>query len=181
MIHTAPTPDVVALVRRLYQDGELVKDICARTGLSLGTAYGCLDGRFPDGTDDKPAPIPRRRAGVRIKQRLGSRAALIARMWRTAELQVEEIESRAKAAGLEVAERESNARTLSIVVKTLNGLTAVDEAERQRKKGARQSQDDDDSDEEFKPRDIDEFRRELARKIESLVAARRGGGDPGGS
>ena len=51
-------------------------------------------------------------------------------MWRTAERQVEEIEDRLAVAGLELAERESNARMLAIVAKTLRELAAVDEKAR---------------------------------------------------
>ena len=65
---------------------------------------------------------------MRVRHRMGSRAALVSRMWRTAERQVEEIEDRLAVAGLELAERESNARTLAIVAKTLRELAAVDEA-----------------------------------------------------
>ena len=69
-----------------------------------------------------PLPIPQRRPGVHDRHRKGSRAALVARMWRTAERQVEEIEDRLQAAGLELAERESNARTLAVVARTLREL-----------------------------------------------------------
>ena len=62
-------------------------------------------------------------------------------MWRTAERQVEEIEDRLQAAGLELAERESNARTLAIVAKTLRELAAVDEA-RSRARARAQPKDD---------------------------------------
>jgi len=44
MIVAAPTPDVVAQARRLYSEGEAVKDILAGIGIKLGTLYGCLDG-----------------------------------------------------------------------------------------------------------------------------------------
>ena len=172
-----PTPDVVALVRRRYAEGALVKAILAETGITLGMLYRCLAGHFPDGSGIKPARIPLRRAGVRIRQRLGSRAALVTRMWRTAERQVEEIEDRLKAAGLELAERESNARTLAIVAKTLRELAAVDEAEKPRK-GKKQPSDDDIDDDPV-PRDINEFRRELARRINALVDSRTGSGGDG--
>lgn len=100
---------------------------------------------------------------------MGSRAALIARMWRTAERQVEEIEDRLKAVGLELNERESNARTLAIVAKTLRELSAVDEARQARIKKGTQHHDDD-----APPRDIDELRRQLAAKIEGLLEAGNG-------
>ena len=170
-----PTPEQVALARRLYQDGDAVRDILAAAGIKLGTLYRCLDGDFPDGSGVQPARIARRRDGVRVRQRLGSRAALVARMWKTAERQVEEIEDRLAVAGIELAERESNARTLAIVAKTLRELSIVDEAKETRKGRKRP---DDDIDDDPVPRDINEFRRELARRINALVDSRTGvGGD----
>jgi hypothetical protein len=162
---TTPTPDVVALVRRLYQDGVLVKDISARTGLGFDVMYRCIDGKFDDGSGTPPAPIPRRRADTRTAERIGSRGALIARMWRTAEKQVGEIEDRLKAAGLELAERESNTRMLSIVARTLRELSAVDEAEKARGKEASKDNNDD-----APPRNIDELRSALADKLAAFVA-----------
>jgi hypothetical protein len=100
-------------------------------------------------------------------------------MWRTAERQVEEIEDRLAVAGLELAERESNARTLAVVAKTLRDLSAVDESEKSRK--GKQQPSDDDSDDDAIPRDIDEFREELARRINALVDRRTGSGGGGAS
>jgi hypothetical protein len=178
MIVAAPTPDLVAQVRRLYSEGESVKDILAGMAIKLGTLYGCLDGRYPDGSGIKPARIPRRREGVHVYQRIGTRGALVARMWRTAEKQVAEIEDGLKAAGIALDERESNARTLAIVAKTLRELSAVDEAaEKPRRKGRKQLPDDDSDDEP--PRDIEELRRELSRKIEALIGVRTDGGTAG--
>jgi len=169
-----PTPATVALVRRLYIDGVPVRSILAEAGITLGTLYRCLAGDFPDGSGIEPAPIRLRRAGVRIRQRMGSRAALVARLWRTAERQVEEVEARMKAAGLGPAEREGNARTLAIVVKTLRELTVLDEAKTPRRPTRGRPAPDDDDDDPV-PQDIDEFRRELARRIGALVDASTGG------
>ena len=115
-------------MRRRYAEGAFVKAIVAESGIkNLSIIYRCVAGLYPDGSGVKPAPIPQRRQGVRVRHRMGSRAALVARMWRTAERQVEEIEERLAVAGLELAERESNARTLAVVAKTLRELAAVDE------------------------------------------------------
>jgi hypothetical protein len=168
-MNVIPTPETVALVRCRYLEHVPVNDILAEAGIKLGTLYRCLEGRFPDGSGIAPAPIARRRAGVRVRQRMGTRAALVARMWRTAERQVEEIEDRLKTAGLELAERESNARTLAVVARTLRELAAVDDAKRAGGKGA--SKDDND---DAVPRNIDDLRRTLAEKLEAIVAGAAG-------
>ena len=121
---------------------------------------------YPDGSGVKPAPIPQRRK-VRVRPRTGSRAALVSRMWRTAERQVEEIEDRLRIAGLELAERESNARTLAIVAKTLRELAVFDEA---RKPPNKKAQDDDDDNPNSVPRNVEDLRRALAEKLERFVA-----------
>jgi hypothetical protein len=162
-----PTPGMVALARLRYVEGVPVKAILAETNIKLGTFYRCIDGDFPDGSGIRPAPLPRRHAGVRVRHRMGSRAALVARMWRTAERQVEEIEDRLKAAGLDLAERESNARTLAVVAKTLRELAAVDEAKAARGKQAQKDDNDD-----VIPRNIEDLRRALAQKLERFAAGR---------
>jgi hypothetical protein len=163
-----PTPETVALARRRYAERRPVKAILAETGLKLGALYRCLAGDFADGSGVPPAPIALRRAGVRIRQRLGSRAALVTRMWRTAERQVEEIERRLRSAGVELGERESNARTLAVVARTLRELSAVDEAAKPRSRG--RGEEPKHNDDDAVPRDIDELRRELARKLVAFVA-----------
>ena len=165
-----PPPERVALARRRYIEGATVKSICAEAEFSLGTLYRCLAGDFPDGSGIKPAPIPRRKSGARIRRRKADRAALVERLWRTADQQVQQIEERLQAAGLEPTEREGNARTLATLVKTLRDLSAVDQAHKPRGKQAPKDDNDDPV-----PRDIDEFRRELARRIDALVASRTHG------
>jgi hypothetical protein len=162
-----PTPAVVALARRLYLEGEPVKSICAKCGLTKRAMYQCVAGKFDDGSGNRPEPLPHRRAGRRSALQIEGRDALVARMWRTAERQVAEIEDRLKAAGLDVVERESNTRMLAIVAKTLRDLSAVDEANKMRGKEASNNENDD-----APPRNIDELRSALADKLARFVAAR---------
>jgi hypothetical protein len=93
----------------------------------------------------------------------------VARIWRTAEAQVRDIEDRLRARAQPPDEREKDARTLAVLVKTLRELTALDEAE-----GRSETEDDDSG-----PRDIDEFRRDLARRMDAFVAERTRAGVPG--
>jgi hypothetical protein len=160
----APPPDVVALVRRLYAEGVTIDQIVAQSGIKdPNIIYRCIGGFYPDGSGVTPAPIPLRRQAVRVRPRGGGRAALVRRMWRTAERQVDQIDDRLAVAGLGPAERESNARMFAIMARTLRDLSAVDEKTRSKK--SEKANDDD-----TPPRNIDDLRRELAEKLESFVA-----------
>jgi hypothetical protein len=100
-----------------------------------------------------------------------ARAAIVDKLWQSAERQVEDIHKRVTSAGLEPDERERDARMLSVLVKTLRDLAALDDTTMV----AGHDKPDDQSD----ARDIDEFRRELARRIDALVAGRPGAVDDG--
>lgn len=160
-----PTPAQVAQVRARYLAGDTVKSIAADTGIkSADVLYRCLHGDFDDGSGVPLAPIKRRRAGVRIFGRKGSRRAIVARMWCAAERQVEHIEERLKSEGLDPGERESNARTLATLARTLRDLSTFDEQPRKAKRA------NDNEHDQPLPRNVDELRRSLAEKLEAFVA-----------
>jgi hypothetical protein len=169
------SPETVALARRSYVEGVSVSQILAETGMSLGTFYAVCDGKFDDGSGAKPAVLPRRRIvmGRRKRALRGARMSLVARLWRTAERQVRDIETRLDAPAQEPAERERDARVLAVLVKTLRELQAFDDAKGKGKGKAAQKPVSDDT------RDIDEFRRDLARKIDQLAAQYSEEGDRG--
>lgn len=169
-------PETVALVRRSYVEGVPISRILSETGLSLGTMYHVCDGMFDDGSGTRPAPLPRRRIlmGRSRKALHASRISLVARMWRTAERQVRDIETRLDDHTQETDDRERDARVLAVLVKTLRELQAFDSALGKGKgkgKAAQEPVSDD--------RDIDEFRRDLARKIDQLAAQYSAEGDRG--
>ena len=93
----------------------------------------------------------------------GDRTALIKRMWRAADAQVQEIENRLLQDSRKPLERERDARMLAVLARTLRELAALDET-KQRKQTAASA------DDEAVPRDMDELRRSLARKLETLIA-----------
>jgi hypothetical protein len=159
------SPATVALARRRYQDGATVKSILAETKLTRRALERCVAGDFDDGTGATLAPLPPRQARA---AEVG-REALVARLWRNAERQVEQIEQRLAAAGHAPAEGDANARALATLVKTLRELSAFDEEQARRQAPAEQDDDDDPI-----PRDIDEFRRELARRMDAFVDERMG-------
>jgi len=168
----SPTPEQVALARRLYRDSEPVNAILTATRLTRPIFYRCLAGDFADGSDLQPEPIPLRRAGKRSADGGTGRGALIARMWRTAERQVDEIDKRLSDSGLERAERESSARTLAVVAKTLRDLAAFDEEGNPRDRKPSGDEPLKDDDDESVPRNVEDLRRALAQKLDAFVAGR---------
>jgi hypothetical protein len=93
------------------------------------------------------------------------RAAVVQKLWESAERQVVDLHGRVMSAGLDADERERDGRVLAVMVKTMRELAALDEAT---------LASHDDASEQGDRRDIDEFRRELARRIDALVAAQPG-------
>jgi hypothetical protein len=160
-------PQTIALARQRYQEGAAVKAILAETGMNLHGLYYWLKGGPASGPRHLPPLPPRSRPR---RRQLPDRQAFVARLWRTAERQVRDIEKRLGEAEQEPAERERDARTLAVLVKTLRELAAFDETAQQPA-----AQEDDDP----VPDDIDEFRNELARRIHALVDSRTDGGGAG--
>lgn len=161
----APTPETIALARQRYVEKAPVATILAETKMSLGTLYLWLDG----GPESEPRlpPIPRRRSVLKRRQHLAaSQVSLVARLWRTAERQVRDIEDRVRLQLQEPEERERDARVLAILVKTLRELRALQDAEEE------ESAENDDI-------TLDDFRRNLARKIDAIIARRNQPADGG--
>lgn len=107
-----------------------------------------------------------------------SRRQVIARLWRSAERQVAEIEQRMTRLDDDQQALEREAKTLAIIAKTVRDLVAIDSEaailSRSRLKGASPSHGktvswgeagDDRAD---AVRDIDSFRAELARRLDEL-------------
>lgn len=97
----------------------------------------------------------------------GSRAALVASFFRTATLQIEEIERRIGEAARTPAECERDARVLAALAKVLRDLSNHD--------AEQAGPDHDDSNDDRGPRDIDEFRLALVRNMEAIIARREAG------
>lgn len=150
------TPETIARVRERYAAGESVRRIMADAGISSGTFYRWIDGGPDDGAGPRLPKIPRRnQPGVRrAARRPATRLSLVKRLWRTAEWQVRDIEERLRL-NQQPDERERDARTLAIIVKTVRELRALRDADEENPAG-----------EEL---DLDNFRRELARRIDALA------------
>jgi hypothetical protein len=156
-------PDAASRARQMYADGAPVKDIIAATGLTQAVVY-----RWLDGGGVLPA-VPRRYAGRARPRRKRGRAATIECIRRAADKQVREISERLAEDGVPLSEREQRTRSLAVLAKTMRELIALDTAEAEAKK--LQTRADDDS----IPRDIDELRRELTRRLNALLDARQAG------
>jgi hypothetical protein len=96
-------------------------------------------------------------------------------MMRSAERQVAEIELRV---GVPLHDREKDARMLAVLARAIRELTAVDalNSDLEREAGKTRAANDDPV-----PEDMDEFRNELARRLEAVIAARapqRSAGSP---
>lgn len=114
----------------------------------------------------------------RTTPRAPARRRVVSRLWNTAERQVAEIEARL-AAGGDPAALERDAKTFAIIARTVRDLVAIDaeaEAQTQEKrrphapKDASATPQANEDDADFGARDIQEFRSELARRLEALRA-----------
>jgi hypothetical protein len=168
--NTPPPPETVAFVRRRYDANVPVAEILAESALTIGALYQCVVGRHDDGSGLPVPPLPRRTLIMRRRPPVRNlRAALVGRLWRAAETQVNEIEKRLKNDERAVDEREGDARVFAIAVRTMQDLSSLDAdaaTSAPQPTTAPASGDNDPV-----PRDIDEFRRRLAEKIDKLAAA----------
>jgi hypothetical protein len=170
---SADIPDAAARARQMYNDGATTRDIIDATGLSHWTLYHWVEGGPKK--DGKPLlqPLVKRRTVTRRKILKEDRLTLVNRMMRAAERQVGEIEQRLAGSGQALGERERDARTLALLAKTLQSLTALD-ALHEKDAPTRKT-----TKNESIPRSIDELRRSVAAKLAAIVAQRNSasGGD----
>lgn len=160
--------EAIARIRQQYGDGEPVARIKRVHNVGDHTLYRCLDGDIP-GRPRLP-PIRRRRIGTGGPAGVDARRAMIAKLWRTAKRQISEVDARLRVAAQQPSERENDLRKLAMLVKTVRDLAALDEAQADTRRNDAMDPVDDDP----VPRDIDEFRRELARRMDAFVERRTG-------
>ena len=162
---SVPPPDQVVRVRLRYAGGAPVADILKDSDLSRQLLLRCLAGEFPgpDGETLQPIRLRSHRSGEPARKR-ATRKALTRRLWRAAERQVCEVEERFALEDRAPNERERDARILAVLVRTLRELSDFDAEERQQ---AETAADNDD----VIPRNLDELRRELSRRMDRMAAA----------
>jgi hypothetical protein len=160
-------PENAARARQMYADGVTAREIIEETGLSHWMLYHWVDGGPK--RDGKPLlpPFPRRRTVTRRRDLKETRLTLVNRMMRAAERQIGEIEQRLAGSGQAIGEQERDARTLALLAKTIQSLTALDvphEKDAPKHKASKKN--------ESIPRSIDELRRSVASKLAAIVAQR---------
>lgn len=167
-------PETALRARQMYEEGATARAIEAETKLSTWAVYHWVAGGPKTmGVRALPA-LPKRRMVVRRKILKEDRVALVHRMMKAAERQVYDIEMRLAGTQQELGERERDARTLAVLAKTMQSLTALD-ALHEPKAGRRKKQIvDDDDDEDRIPESIDMLRRELSERLAGMAA-----GSPG--
>lgn len=170
--------DQIIRARQDYAESKkTTKDICREQGMSQDTLMYWVDGGPAEGEGHLP-PIPRRRGGIartgRRRRLRGDRSTIVRRLWRTADAQVRDIEERLMQDRQQPGERESDARLMAVLVKTLRDLCALNDTETDKAATTDTAGNDDDI-----PRDMDEFRRALARRMDAFIERRTGAGLPG--
>ncbi len=159
-----------AAVRALYAAGRPITAICRETGLCQRRIYYWLDHDIgPDGTVRVRPVLRRRGRRAPIDLARQRRLSLAERIWRAAEAQVCEIEARMVALDTGPGEAERDARALAVLARVLREL-AVLETDGKAGKTAetRDAPPAAPADEDARARDIDTFRRELARRLDAL-------------
>jgi AcrR family transcriptional regulator len=89
----AHSQETIQKAREMYREGKPVRDICAATGMGIGTLYYHLDGFSLPGSAVQRLPRRREVSGEAL-QPLSPRGRrkLAARLWRAAERQAQKLE-----------------------------------------------------------------------------------------
>jgi hypothetical protein len=172
--------ETVLQIRERYAAGDAVSAICAQFDVNKRQVYQCVHGSPAEPDQLPPLPLRRVKPPSRRSRRMRAttRKDLVQRLWRSAEQQVDEVEQRlARADQATTPERERDTRLLAMLAKTLRELTAIEQAKADKAATKGAPRDDDDA----VPRDLDELRRELARRIDLLRRRRTGAAADGGA
>jgi len=187
-------PELVAQGRRLYENTQTsVRDIAAMLGISKSTlnnralewkwrrrqtpgatidlvrmVRGAVAADVTDPTAAGAALSAEARPAVPISPE--RRAALAERIQAVAEREMAVVEKVVAILGpADEAEAERTARTLAGIARTLREITALN-----RPAGEMKDADDDDAADAAIPHDMEEFRRELARRLHEIIESQTG-------
>ncbi len=166
-------PENAIRARDLYVEGKPTREIMEETGLSLWALYYWLAGGPKKAGVRALPPIVKRKLVTRRRILKEERVHMVERMMRAAERQIRGIEERLAGTMQEPGESERDARTLAVLARTMQSLTALD-ALNEPKAGRKKPVSNDEDDEDRIPESIDELRQSLARKLEAIIAERDG-------
>lgn len=158
-----PGPQQIERARQMYAENFTVSRILAACDMSLGTFYYWFSGGPRDEAGATLyAPIPRRRTvvGRRRKPLEPGRVSLLARLYRTAERQVFDIEQRLAVPAGPTPERERDVRMLGHLTRMLRDLSVL--GGEGAGEGAAAA--------EPEARSPEELQESLLRKLDALVA-----------
>jgi DNA-binding Lrp family transcriptional regulator len=185
-------PELIVEGRDLYENGlTSIEEIAARMKISRSTLYARMrEGKWqrrrysPSAAADEVvamtvlAPVPAMPDGPSVEDKrcepqqsvadkvtLEQRAALFVRAFRTAELQMDSIEGAVKQLNATPASFERTARALAMLNRSLRDVLILTKAD--------ETALSNEADNNLIPRDMDQFRRELAQRIQRLVDAER--------
>jgi len=160
----------------MYAEGFTVSRILAACDMSLGTLYYWLGGGPRDETGAPLLPpLARRRVvvGKRRKPFAASRVSLLARLYRTAERQVFDIEQRLAVPGEATPERERDVRMLASLTRTLRDLSGLGDGEPAPESVAAEEKAQAQEAKAKETAETDQMRLDLARRITGFVEARQ--------
>ena len=161
-------PERALRARQLYEEGKPTREILAETDLSLWALYYWLAGGPKTNGVRALPPIVKRKLVTRRRILKEERVHVVERMMRAAERHVGEIELRLAGTAQEPGARERDARTLAVLAKTMQSLTALDALHQPAEFRNKKAQKTNGS----IPRSIDDLRRSVAEKLEAIIAAR---------
>jgi hypothetical protein len=166
-------PDAALHARQMYAEGVPTRTILAETGLTLWQLYNWIEGRPRRNAEPLLPALAKRRVVKGLRISAGDRRSLVARMMRSAERQVAEIELRV---GSPRNDREKDARMLAVLARAMRELSTIDALDRRLEEVEEVARDDDNSiAAEPVPRDIEELRRSVSRKLQQIIDGRAEG------
>jgi hypothetical protein len=171
-------PENALRARQMYAGGVPVRAILAETKLTSWDLYNWIDGRANRNGEQLLEPLPKRRIIRAVRITPGDRNSVMTRMMRSIERQTAEIDS---CIGVPGHDREKNSRVTLNLTRALRELTAVAALNGNVKGEPDKNTERERIEEDMPPDDIDEFRNELARRIDALVASRTDEGASGPS
>lgn len=160
-------PENARIARQMYLDCASIEAIMAATGLSKHKLHFWLDGGPV--IDGKPLLKPIARRPIRPRKMTArDRAALCADMMSICKHQISVLAKRKNPTGAQI---DRDSRRTGVIMRTLDGLTTLEERNREMTRRKKVKAEDGHSRTADQPlaRDPEELERSLARKLEAII------------